>query len=66
MDFPGGSVLQLANAIVRAYGRLSWSLVSNEGLFPLDEPGRAVWIVEPELTLQAPSGGMSIPLSGGR
>lgn len=66
VDFPGGSVLHLANAIVRAYGRLSWSLVSNEGLFPLDEPGRAVWIVEPELTLQAPSGGMSIPLPGGR
>lgn len=66
VDFPGGSVLHLANAIVRAHGRLSWSLVSNEGLFPLEEPGRAVWIVEPELTLQAPSGGMSIPLSGGR
>ena len=65
VDFPGGSVLQLANAIVRAYGRLSWSLVSNEGLFPL-EPGKAVWIVEPELTLQASSGGMSIPLSSGR
>ena len=65
VDFPGGSVLQLANAIVRAYGRLSWSVVSSEGLFPL-EPGKAVWIVEPELTLQAISGGMSIPLSSGR
>ena len=61
LDFPGGSVLQLANAVVRAFGRLSWSLESNEFPFPL-EPGKAVWVIEPELTLQTPSGGMSIPL----
>jgi hypothetical protein len=61
LDFQGGSVLELTNAIVRAYGRLSWSLESSESLFPL-ESGQASWVVEPELTLKGPFGGKSIPL----
>jgi hypothetical protein len=61
VDFPGGSVLQFVNALVRAHGRLSWSLKSGEYLAPL-EPGKAVWVIEPELTLMSPSGGMAIPL----
>jgi hypothetical protein len=62
VEFAGGTVLELVNAIVRANGRLSWSLTSEEGLFPL-ERSTTVWIVEPELTLQTETGGMSIPLS---
>jgi hypothetical protein len=62
VDFAGGDILHLVNAIVRGYGRLSWSLVSNEGLFGLDR-ATAVWVVEPVLTLEAQHGGSGIPLS---
>ena len=63
VDFAGGRVLDLANAIVRSYGQLSWSLSSNEFLMGLDR-STAVWVIEPDLTLETESAGMGIPLRG--
>jgi hypothetical protein len=60
VDFHGGTLLELANAIVRGHGRLTWSITSNAGIQQLDESW-AVETVEPFLGL----GSQSFPLLNG-
>lgn len=49
--------------IGRACATPSWWLTSNEFLMGLDR-STAVWVIEPDLTLETESAGMGIPLRG--
>ena len=57
VDFPGGSLIELLNDIVRSHGRLSWSITSHKGTQQIDD-STAVETVEPFIGL----GGISFPL----
>jgi len=50
LDFPGGTLFDLLNALARAHGRLRWSLTSKAETIFLDGT-RAVDAVEPRLSL---------------
>ena len=57
LDFPGGTLFDLLNALARSHGRLHWSLTSKAETIFLDGT-RAVEAVEPMLSL----GGESVSL----
>jgi hypothetical protein len=61
VEFPGGTLLELANAIVRGHGGLSWSITSHDGRQQIDD-STAVATVEPFVGL----GSVSFPLFGER
>jgi hypothetical protein len=57
VEFPGGTLLELANAIVRGHGGLSWSITSHGGVQPIDD-STDVTTIEPFVGL----GSVSFPL----
>ena len=59
--FPGGTLLDMLNAAVRAPGGMHWSLQSEISTIFLDR-GRAVTVSRPVATIDGPAGSRGIPL----
>ena len=62
VDFSGGTLFELLNALARSHGRLQWSLTSKAEMILLDG-ARAVDAFEPLLSLGADSGSMAMPFT---
>jgi hypothetical protein len=60
-EFPGGTLLDMLNAAVRARGGMHWSLRSETSTILLDR-GRVVTVSRPVVTVDGPAGSRGIPL----
>jgi hypothetical protein len=59
VDFAGGTLFDLLNAVVRTHDGLYWTLLSNPNVIMLDG-NRAVEAVEPRLSLGTPAGTIGV------
>ena len=64
LDFSGGTLFDLLNALARSHGRLQWSLTAKAEMILLDG-ARAVDAVEPMLSLDGETGSMGMPFTFG-